>query len=93
MSASEDREIRRKRLSFRAWHRGTKEMDLILGRFADAHLAGFDDAELDAFERVSALPDIELYKWLTEREPVPAAQDSPMFRRVKATCALNAEKL
>ena len=43
-------EIRRKRLSFRSWHRGTRESDLILGRFADAHLATFDDGQLDRYE-------------------------------------------
>ena len=42
---------RRKRLLFRSWHRGTKEADLIMGSFAEAHLAGFSEAELDEFEK------------------------------------------
>ena len=50
--SDEPREIRLKRLHMRAWHRGTKEMDLILGGWADAHLAGADDAAIDLFERV-----------------------------------------
>lgn len=74
---------RRRRLSFRASHRGMKEMDLILGRFADAHLAGFDAAEIEAFETIVALPDVDLYQWLTGRAAVPATYDTPMLRRIR----------
>ena len=74
---------RRRRLSFRAWYRGMKEMDLILGRFADTHLAGFDTAELDAFEAIVELPDIELYQWLTGRVAVPETHDTAMLRRIR----------
>ena len=48
---------RRKRLLFRCWHRGTKELDLIVGRFADAHLVDLTDAELDQFDRILEAPD------------------------------------
>lgn len=59
----DDLEMRRRRAAYRACHRGTKEMDLILGRYADAHLAGMSDDELGAFERFLALPDPLLTQW------------------------------
>lgn len=67
----EDIEIRRKRLVYRAWHRGTREMDLILGSFADKNAAGFSDAELDEFESLLQLQDPDLYNWITGTEPCP----------------------
>ena len=54
---------RRKKLIFRAWHRGTREMDLLLGAFADAHVPGFDAAQLDAFEHLLTCQDPDLYDW------------------------------
>lgn len=64
--------VRRKRLRFRSWHRGMKEMDLILGRFADARLAGFDDTELDAFEAILTVQDQALYDMLVREAEPPA---------------------
>jgi antitoxin CptB len=49
---TDDDQILRKRLRFRSWHRGTREMDLILGRFADAHLAAMDRGQLDRYGRL-----------------------------------------
>ena len=63
---------------FRAWHRGTRETDLILGRFADAHVAAFSDAELADFERLLDVPDPDIFAWVTGTEPVPA---TPLPRR------------
>lgn len=74
---------RRRRLLFRSWRRGTREMDLIMGRFAEAAIADLTDAEIDVFERLSDLPDPDLYAWLTGSEPVPADYDSPVFRRLR----------
>ncbi|MGB3866206.1 MAG: succinate dehydrogenase assembly factor 2 [Xanthobacteraceae bacterium] len=75
---------RRKRLLYRCWHRGTREMDLILGRFADAHVASLDDAGLDALERLIAASDPALYAALTgAMEPAPDFAGA-MFERVKA---------
>ena len=59
-------EIRRRRAAYRACHRGTKEMDLVLGRFAQARLAGMTDQELDDFERLLALPDPLLTQWFQQ---------------------------
>src|SRR3977135_1271846 len=63
-----DPEIRRKRLLFRAWHRGTREADLILGSFAEAHLAGFDVAQLDRFEAMRGLRDVGLESLTNTRD-------------------------
>lgn len=65
-------EIRQKRLAMRAWRRGTKEMDLILGRYADARLAAMAPAALDAFEALLEENDHDLYPWITGQAPPPA---------------------
>ena len=63
--SSDGLDIRRKRLLFRCWHRGTREMDLILGRFADAEIATLSDDEMSALERLIEVPDPDLYAALT----------------------------
>lgn len=55
---------RRRRAAYRAAHRGTKEMDWLLGRFAEARLEGMADADLGHFERLLSLPDPELQHWI-----------------------------
>jgi antitoxin CptB len=75
---------RRKRLLFRCWHRGTREMDLILGRFADAEIAALADDELGELERLIEVPDPDLYAALTGDRPLSAEQASPLFDRIKA---------
>jgi antitoxin CptB len=80
---AETREIRIKRLRMRAWHRGIKEMDLILGGWADAHLAGLDDTTLDAFEAVLAEADHDLYSWVSGQAEPPASL-APMLARIAA---------
>lgn len=81
---SADLDPRRRRMLFRAWRRGTREMDLIMGGFADAHLAGFSDAEADDFERIIELLDLDLYRWINGEAPVPPEHDSPLLRRLMA---------
>jgi antitoxin CptB len=76
----DDLETRRKRLLFRAWHRGTRETDLLLGSFAEAHLAGFDAAQLERFERLLELDDPSLFDWIAGRAAPPAAHDSDVLR-------------
>jgi antitoxin CptB len=75
---------RRKKLLFRAWRRGFQEMDLMMGRFADANLSSMVDADLDAFEALMHQPDQEVYDWLLERAPIPAAHDTPLLARIRA---------
>ncbi|WP_426433541.1 succinate dehydrogenase assembly factor 2 [Bradyrhizobium genosp. P] len=75
---------RRKRLLFRCWHRGTKEMDLILGRFADAAIADFSDQELGQLEHLIELPDPDLYAALTGDRMLAAEYATALFDRIKA---------
>ncbi len=75
---------RRKRLLFRCWHRGTREMDLILGRFADAEVAGLRDDELHELERLIDLPDPDLYAALTGDKPLDPEYAGALFERIKA---------
>lgn len=75
-------EIRRKKLRFRAWHRGMKEMDIILGNFADKALDGFDDAALDTFEALLHVPDQPFYAMLMGDAPVPEEIDSEILRQI-----------
>ncbi|GAB5445703.1 succinate dehydrogenase assembly factor 2 [Gymnodinialimonas sp.] len=80
---SETREIRLKRLRLRAWHRGIKEMDLILGGWADRNLEGVDEATLDAFEAVMAESDHDLYQWVSGQMEAPA-ELAQMIERIGA---------
>jgi antitoxin CptB len=72
-------EIRRKRLRFRAWHRGTRETDLLFGGFADRHLATFNSEQLDRLERLLENSDPDLYAWLTRRETTPSEHDNDVM--------------
>jgi antitoxin CptB len=76
-------DARRRRLLFRSWHRGTREADLIMGRFADAHVEGFSDAELDEYEHLLGVLETDLLTWITGQTAVPAEHDTAMFRRVR----------
>lgn len=69
---SETRETRLKRLQMRSWRRGMKEMDLILGGFADNRLPGMGDAALDAYESLLEENDQDLYKWVSGAAQEPS---------------------
>lgn len=79
---------RRRRLIFRAQHRGTYENDLLIGDFVKDRIADMSDSELDEIEAVMEFPDAELADWLTGRKPIPPHADSPMLQRIR-TAALN----
>jgi antitoxin CptB len=76
---------RRRRLLYRATHRGTHEADLLIGGFVARHVAGMSEAELAATEAVLEFPDVDLSDWLTGRRPVPPEADSPILRRMRAS--------
>jgi antitoxin CptB len=82
--SSEILDPRRRKLLFRAWHRGIKEMDLILGGYADAFIAGMPDGDLDEFEMMLETNDRDLLKWFTNEEAVPDVADTPLFQRIAA---------
>ena len=77
-------EPRRKRLLFRAWHRGTREMDLLMGTYAESVIETLTEAELDIFEVLIEVPDRDLFAWITQGEDVPTNYDTPVFRGMKA---------
>jgi antitoxin CptB len=76
--------IKRKKLHFRSWHRGTRELDLILGPFADAAVESLDAAELDDYERLLDLQDSDLMDWAMGAKPLPAGLDCPLYHRILA---------
>ncbi len=82
--SSADLDPRRRKILFRAWHRGMRETDLIMGRFADAEIGGLSEAELDEFERLIEVLDRDLLSWITGEAEVQENYDSVLFRRLKA---------
>src|ERR1700722_3112628 len=76
-------DARRRRLLFRATHRGTYENDILLGRFVRRHIAALDEPEIAALEDVLELPDNALADWLTGRSPIPPEADTPLLRRIR----------
>ncbi len=85
--SSADLEPRKRRALIRAWRRGTREMDLVLGGFADTHLEKLTAAELDEFEKILGLPDTDLLPWFTGNVAPPAEVRTPLFQRISAYCA------
>jgi antitoxin CptB len=81
--SSADLDSRRRRVLFRSWHRGLREMDLIMGRFADAEIGTMSDADLDEFERLIEVPDRDLFRWITGEDETPSNYDTAVFRRLK----------
>ncbi len=82
--SSDGLDERRRKLLFRSWHRGTREMDLVMGGFADAWLSRLSAAELGEFERMIDIPDPQLYDWVCGAAEPPAEHDSTVLRRMMA---------
>jgi antitoxin CptB len=82
--SSEGLDERRRRLLFRAWHRGIREIDLIMGGFADAHLADLSETEVDDFERLMDVQEHDLLAWVTGGAATPSDYDTGLFRRLSA---------
>lgn len=81
---SADLDPRRRKILFRSWHRGMRETDLIMGRFADAEIAALSEEELDEFERLIEVIDRDLLSWITGEAEVPENYDTALFRKLKA---------
>ena len=82
---SEDkRDPRLKKILFRCWHRGMKEMDLLLGGFANAEIDKLSEEEIGELEHLLTAHDQDLYAWMTGRKPLPEEWDGPLYRRVVA---------
>ena len=78
-----DREHRLKRLRFRAWHRGTKEADLLIGGFFDAHGAGWNDEEITLFEGMIEEQDVDIMAWAMGTAEVPARYEGTIMTALK----------
>ncbi|MEA2977433.1 MAG: antitoxin CptB [Alphaproteobacteria bacterium] len=81
--SSEGLDPRRRKLLFQSWHRGIREMDLIMGRFANEEIDSLAGQELDDFERLTELPDQELLAWVTGEQATPTEYDTVVFRRMR----------
>ena len=73
---------RRKRILFRAWHRGIREMDLILGQFADDEIGRLPEEQLDELEVIMDEEDADLVNWITRKMPVPEKYRTPLFEKI-----------
>lgn len=78
-----EKDKRLNRLRFRAWHRGTKEADLMLGGFVDCAGAVLDADEIAWLEQLLEESDIDIMAWITGAKPVPAAFDTPLMARMQ----------
>lgn len=82
MTESISLDARRKRARFRSWHRGMKEMDMILGGYADAYIQDMAESDLTIFEDLMENLDRDLFKWFTGEGPVPTEFDTALFREI-----------
>lgn len=78
-----DRETRLKRLRFRAWHRGTKEADLLIGGFFDAHSAGWNDEEIELFEGLLEEQDVDIMAWAIGTDVCPARYEGSIMEALR----------
>ena len=81
--SSADLDPRRRKILFRAWHRGLREMDLIMGGFADAHLATLNSHELDGFEVLIEQADRDLLHWILDEADIPTEFDTPLLKAIR----------
>ena len=72
------------RIAFRAWRRGFREADMVLGPFADQVAPTLTEADLDVFEALLDVEDQYLYAWIIEREPTPPEHQGPVMDRIRA---------
>ena len=79
MRSSSGLDNRRKRILYRGWHRGMRELDLILGSYLDFHIASISDEKLDELEILLDIPDSELYNWLSGNVSIPAIWRDSLF--------------
>ncbi len=79
----ESLDIRRKRLKYRSQHRGTKELDLLLGRFAAQRLDDLDAGQIDHFEALLEAPSPLVYAWVTGQDAPPPELDSDVLRLLR----------
>ena len=81
---SADLDPRRRRILYRCWHRGIREMDLVFGSFAEAEISNLSDTELDEFEVIMDEQDHDLHAWITGAMALPEERKTPLFARIAA---------
>lgn len=81
--SNEGLDPRRRRLLFRSWHRGIREADLLMGRFADSCIGELSETELDQYESLLEVPDHDLYVWVTGEADIPAVYDTAVMKRLR----------
>lgn len=79
-----DRDARLRRLSFRAWHRGTKEADMLIGGFFDRHSSAWDKAEMDWFELLLEEQDVDIMAWAIGTAAAPERYEGPLMRQMQS---------
>jgi antitoxin CptB len=79
-----DLSLRQRRILFRSWHRGMREMDLVLGRFASAQIADLSESELDDYELLLEAQDRDVFSWLMGEAEIPSLYDTPVLRKIRA---------
>ena len=84
MRSSAGLDDQRKRLLFRSWHRGMREMDYVLGMFANFAIADMTDSDLEEFEMLMQVPDPDMYKWLSGTIEVPENWDTSIVRQIRS---------
>ena len=77
-------DIRRRRIRIRAWRRGLRELDILMGGFVDARVDGLGEAELDELEDLLELPDAEVLSWLAGGASPPQERDTALLRAIIA---------
>lgn len=80
--SSADLTPRRRRILYRCWHRGIREMDLVFGQFAEQEIGTLSDTDLDEFEAIMDEDDHDLHSWVTGAKPTPAHRQTPLFDRI-----------
>ena len=78
-----DLPVRHRRLQFRSWHRGSREVDILLGQFCDQHLLEMKEEDLEQFETLLEQPDPDIWNWVIGRQKIPADFDNTVMRRLK----------
>ena len=77
------RDLWLKRLTYRSWHRGCKETDLVLGNYCARHVADLSEADLHLFEAFLDEDDAQIWAWLTEKTPCPTAAYAPLLQSLR----------
>ena len=80
--------IRRRRLRYQCWHRGSREVDLLLGRFADKNIEAMNESDLTQLEALLDEPDLDIWDWVVGRKPIPVSLDNNIVQRLRISSAL-----